>query len=109
DRAGDFVDAPMERRHVTHVELDEREVLWLAAEQRHDRLDRALHLGRGRPFARIGKLAPRPGAYCHLARFWQLHADDAAVAPRDAADADRSGEEMEALLGHDDRPRHSRI
>src|SRR5439155_5301892 len=40
-----LVDAAVERRHAIHVEHDGREIARLAAEERRDAVDRALHIG----------------------------------------------------------------
>ncbi len=99
--ARDLVDAAVKRRHALHVERDGGEIARLAAEERDDAVERALHVGRRRRLARVGKSPQQARARLGLARLRELHADDAAPAPRDAASTDRRIEEREAVCRHD--------
>ena len=97
DGAGDLVDAAVERRHLVHVERDGGEIARLAAQQRDDAVDEraapraavALRLRRETAAACAARVSP-------LARLRELHAGDAALAPSDAATADRRVEERKA-------------
>jgi hypothetical protein len=51
--ARDRVDATVEVRHAVQVERDRGEIGLLAAQQRDDAVDRALHIRRRRRFARL--------------------------------------------------------
>ena len=61
----------------------------LAAQQRDDALDRDLDIVRRPLFARVGIELEQPPAGFDLAGFGKLHADNAKIAPCDAASADR--------------------
>src|SRR5262245_44481553 len=57
-----IVDALVERLDAGGVEDDERQIRGLAAQQRDNRIDGALHVGRRRLFARIGEAPIHPCA-----------------------------------------------
>ena len=99
--ARDLVDAAVERRHAIHVERDRGEIARLAAQERDDAVERALHIGRRRRFARVRKSLQQARARLELARLRELHADDPALAPRDAAAANRRIEERKPVCRHD--------
>src|SRR6516162_2439536 len=82
--ARDLVDAAIELRQAIHVERGGGKIARLSTEQRDDAVDHAPHV-RGRR---------------RLARIRQLHADDAARAPCDAALADIGIEERKAVFRH---------
>ena len=66
-----------------------------------DRVERAPHATRRRRLARVRESArSRRARVAALARLRKLHADDAALAPRDAAAADRRVEECKTLSRH---------
>ena len=60
----------------------------LAAQQRDNALDRDFDIERRTQFAGVGILAQHPAPGFDLACFRQLHADNAVMAPCDAAPAD---------------------
>ena len=71
-----------------HIEGDVGKIGRLAAQQRHDALDRDLDIQRRALFAGVGMELIQPPSGFDLARLGQLHADDAGMAPCDAASAD---------------------
>jgi len=71
-----------------HVEGDAGGVGRLAAQQRHDALDRKLDIRRRALFAGVGIELVEPLAGFDLAGLGQLDADDAGNAPGNAAAAD---------------------
>jgi len=99
--AHEIVDAAVERRYAIHVEHDGGEIARLAAQERDDAVERALHVGRRWGFARVRKSMEHARARLDLARLRELHTDDAAPAPRDAASANRRIEEGKAVCRHD--------
>ena len=50
-----LVNAAVKRRHAIHVERDRGQIAGLAAEERDDAVERALHIGRRRHLTRVGK------------------------------------------------------
>jgi hypothetical protein len=100
DRARDLVDAAVEGRHALHVERDVRELARLAAQQRDDAALRALHVGRRRPLVGTRETRLHASARGLLARLGKLDADDAPLAPGDAASPDRRLEERKATFRH---------
>ena len=103
-----LVDAAVERQHALHVERDCREIARLTAEERRDAVDRALHVGWRRGFAGTRKSLEHARARLGLTRLRELHADDAASTPRDAASANRRIEEHEPVGRHDGRDHSTR-
>jgi len=57
-------------------------------QQRDDAVESVLYLGRWRGFTRGGKPIEHPRPRLGLTPLGELHPDDAALAPRDAAFAD---------------------
>ena len=100
DRARRFVHLAMERRHAVHVERDRRELDRLPVEQLPDGHDRALDARRRRRLARVGKALLHAEAGGAHASFGKLQPEHAALAPGDAAAADRGIEEREAGSRH---------
>jgi hypothetical protein len=92
--AGHLVDAAVELRHAVHVDYDRGEIARLAVQEGDDTVDGLLHLGRRRALLRAREppedATARPGL---ATRLRELHADDAAIPPRDPASADRRLEE----------------
>ena len=88
NRARELVNPLIEGVNAAHVERDVGEIGRLAAQQRDNALDRDFDIQRRAQFAGVGILAQQPPAGFDLARFGQLHADNAEMAPCDAASAD---------------------
>ena len=86
--AGGCIDALVEHRDPGHVERHIGEVGGAAAQLRTDALDRDLHHHWRTLFARLRIEPVKTPPGLDLPRFRQLHADDAGLAPRDAATAD---------------------
>ena len=72
-RAGDVVDAAVERRHVVEIERDVGEVVGLAGEQIDDAADRGLHLVGRRGLDAVGTALADAGAGLGLVAHRQLH------------------------------------
>src|SRR5262245_39855914 len=98
--ASDLVDATIELLQALHVERNAGEIARLAREKRDDVFDCGLHLGRRRRFACVGTAPRESRAGPRRVRFGELHGDDAALAPGDAAGADVGVEQREALFHH---------
>ena len=99
--AGELIDALVEGVNAAHVERDFGKIGVAAAQHSCDAFDgdfgiqrRALLVG-----FRIEAEQPAPGI--DLARFGKLHADDAIVAPCDAASADRGVKNRVPIPRHD--------
>lgn len=95
DAADDLVNASMELRHRIEIDPHMIQISALAAEQRNNIVDGALHVGRRFAFVRRGKAPQQAVARRGLAPFGQLHASNAALAPHDAAAPDRGFEKDE--------------
>ena len=88
NRPRERVDARIEGGQAAEVERDPGEIGAFAAQQRGNTIDRRFDTGRGRKFAGIGIKAKQAPPCFDLPHFRQLHANDAAIAPCDAASAD---------------------
>src|SRR5579872_2660045 len=95
-----MVNAAMEIRHGFVVEHSVTQFSALAAEQRDDVGNRALHVGRHWRFRSRGKAPENPASHGALSALGELHADDAALAPHDAAATDRRCEKRKARTAH---------
>jgi hypothetical protein len=84
----ELVNALIEGVDAAHVECDVGEIGSLAAQQRHYAVDRDFDIQRRTEFAGVGILAQHSPPGFDLPRFRELHADNAAIAPCDAASAD---------------------
>ncbi len=100
DHPDRLIDAAIEQRQAVHVDGDIDEVDGLAAQQRNDALDGVVDIGRRPEFARIGKLLQQAAPGLDLARFRQLHANNAGVAPCDTASAHRRVEGCVSVPSH---------
>ena len=89
DGPREVVDPGVERPDAGHIEPDLGEIGRLAAQQRHDAVDGALDFRGRAEFAGLGKQLEQPPPGFDLARLGQLHAQNAQLAPCDAASADR--------------------
>jgi hypothetical protein len=88
--AGEFIDPGIEWRDAGHIEPDVGQIGHPAAQQRRDAVDGALDVRGRAQFAGVEKQLEQPAPGFDLARFRQLHAQNAQLAPCDAASADRS-------------------
>ena len=88
DGARERVDALVEGGNAGHIERDVGKVAVAAAQQRDDAFDRDLDIQRRAQFAGVGIELEQPPPGFDLARFGQLHAHHAEIAPCDAASAD---------------------
>src|SRR5215218_10113144 len=87
----------VERRDILDVERDVGQVHPLASQQRRHPFDRAECLAMRRGLARIGPAPLQPRTRRVVARLGELHADDSALGPRDAAPAERGVEQRQTL------------
>lgn len=88
NRPRERVNPRIEVGYAAEVERDPGEIGAFAAQQRRNTIDRHFDMQRGSKFAGIGIETKQAPPCFDLARFRQLHADDAAIAPCDAASAD---------------------
>ena len=98
--ARDVVDAAVEFGNAVEIEHDVGEVVRLAREQFDDPVDGGLHLRRRRRLDEVVMALLQAGAGLFLVAHRQLHRDDAALAPHDAAAADRGVEYRKMVPGH---------
>ena len=96
----DVVDAAVEFGNPVEVEHDVGEVVRLAFEQFDDAVDGRLHLRRRRRLDEIIVALLQAGAGLFLIAHRQLYRSDAALAPHDAATADRGVEYRKMVPGH---------
>ena len=87
DRLRQLVDPLVEGVDAGQIEGDVGKLAGLAAQQRHDALDRDFDIQWRTRFAGLGIKLIQPAPGFDLARFGQLHAEDTAIAPCDAAPA----------------------
>ena len=94
--AGNFarglIDALVEGGNSADIERDVGEIARLGPQQRGNSLDCFFDNRRRTHLARVGVKLEQPLAGFDLARLGKLHADQAGMAPRDAAMADRRAE-----------------
>ena len=88
NRARELVNPRIEGVDAAHIERDLGEIGRFAAQQRGNTLDRHFDIQRRAEFAGVGIEPKQAPAGFDLARFRQLHANNAAIAPCDAASAD---------------------
>jgi hypothetical protein len=88
DGAGVLIDALVEGGDALDVERDIGKIAGLAAQQRHNALDRELDHRRRTLLACLRIEPVQPPPRLDFARFRQLHADDPGIAPYDAAAPD---------------------
>ena len=99
--ARDLVDAAVERGQALHVEPNAGEIARVPAEERDDSVEGTPHVGWRGHLAGAGKSPQEARARLSLVHLRELHADDPARAPRDAASANRRIEEREVVCRHD--------
>jgi len=93
DRASDLVHPPVKVGDGVHVERHGRQVAGVAAQERRDGVERALHVGRRRGLARPREALLQAGAGGDLLALGKLDADHTAAAPGDREAADRGVEQ----------------
>src|SRR5262245_51479763 len=98
NHADDRVDPLVEVGLSAVVDRNIRQIALFATEQRNDAVNCMSHMGRRRRFARSGVAPAYTRARRSGVRLRQLHADDTARTPDDAAGSDRSFEECETLF-----------
>src|SRR6266851_10013778 len=90
--ARERVNPRIEGRYPGHIEHDLGKIGSFTAQQRDNAFDRKFDIERRAKLAGLGIETKQPPAGFDLARFRQLHADHAAIAPCDAASADHGVE-----------------
>ncbi len=98
--AGDGVDALLEAADEVQVQRDRREVRGLASQQLQDAVPGVQHGRRRRRAGGLGEAAQQPRPHGLCGGFGQADADQAALAPGQAAGADRGLEDQDAGRVH---------